>query len=233
ESYKNDEIKNFIETNKNSIFHNLPTSTIVSSVVATYNKMQEGVIDLEITLSGKIYNNKGELVDASEASKYKVSLIGFKTTGLTTILKEKEISIKDINELSNQKASEIKNENDISTLKTKIKELVENSFLENQLEDIDIEITINSSNYSKGALDVKVKIQNSKTWANGVKEESKEFELKLVGFKIQAATEISNFEIKNLKKDILSKHYAIPYGKWNPNSTSTQEEPETDEKTHE
>ncbi|MBR2055565.1 MAG: hypothetical protein IJ970_00745, partial [Mycoplasmataceae bacterium] len=167
----------------------------------------------------------------ADNKEFSIKLIGFKTTGLTTTLKEKEISVKDIEGLKDKKASEIKNDENgtnNSTLKTKIKDLIQDTFLGNKLENDDIEIILDQVkiNDAKGTLDVKVKVKNDKSWENGEKKE-KEFELKLVGFKIQAATEVVNFEIKDLNRDILKKYYATPYEKIN---SSTKQDSTTQDK---
>ena len=233
ESYTNEQVKSFIETNKDKIFHNLPQETTISSIESVY-KVAEGKIEVKVKFSGKVHNKEGQLVDVDSNKEYKVELIGFKTTNLTTYLSSTELDIKEISELSSKKASEITSL-DQENLKNKIKDLVKDLFLNKAIEVGDIEITTQNSNANdaKGTLDIKVSIKNNKAWENGVKKESKEFNLKLTGFKIQGSTTIANFEIKDLKKSIFSKHYAIPYGKWNEGTTATTTETQTDEQANE
>ena len=233
ESYTNEQVKSFIETNKDKIFHNLPQETTISSIESVY-KVVEGKIEVKVKFSGKIHNKEGQLVDVDSNKEYKVELIGFKTTNLTTYLSSTELDIKEISELSSKKASEIKSL-DQENLKNKIKDLVKDLFLDKAIEVSDIEITTQDSNANdaKGTLDLKLSIKNNKAWENGVKKESKEFNLKLTGFKIQAPTTIANFEIKDLKKSIFSKHYAIPYGKWDSTTVATTTENQTNEQANE
>ena len=234
ESYTNEQVKSFIETNKDKIFHNLPQETTISSIESVY-KVVEGKIEVKVKFSGKVHNKEGQLVDVDSNKEYKVELIGFKTTNLTTYLSSTELDIKEISELSSKKASEIVSL-DQENLKNKIKDLVKDLFLDKAIEVSDIEITTQDSNANdaKGTLDLKVSIKNNKAWENGVKKEkSKEFNLKLTGFKIQAPTKIANFEIKDLKKDTFSKHYATPFGKWSEGVAATTTETQTDEQANE
>ncbi|MBR2998960.1 MAG: hypothetical protein IKF44_01040, partial [Mycoplasmataceae bacterium] len=90
-----------------------------------------------------------------------------------------------------------------------------------------------NANDAKGTLTLEVTIKNNKAWKDGVKEDNKKFNLKLTGFKIQAPTKIANFEIKDLKKDTFSKHYATPFGKWDSTTAATTTEGETDEQANE
>ncbi|MBR3348157.1 MAG: hypothetical protein IKG36_01940, partial [Mycoplasmataceae bacterium] len=85
ESYSNDQVKAFIESNKNTIFHNLHNETTISSTESVY-KVVEGKIEVKVKLSGKVYNTEGQLVDTDSKKEYQVELIGFKTTNLTTYL---------------------------------------------------------------------------------------------------------------------------------------------------
>ena len=234
ESYSNDQVKAFIESNKNTIFHNLHNETTIVSIDYTY-RIVDGTIEAKVKLGGKVYDREGKLVNADSNKEYQVSLIGFKTIGLTTTLKVKEFSVKDIEGLKDKKASEIKKENNNDDLsKIKIKDLIQDSFLAQEIQDNDIEITIKEEtvNDALGTLDVKVKVKNNKTWEYGIKKETKDFDLKLTGFKIQPPTEISNFEIKNLIDAKIKDKYAIPYGKWETSQVSTQED-KSDEQTNE
>ncbi|MBR2999277.1 MAG: hypothetical protein IKF44_02670, partial [Mycoplasmataceae bacterium] len=123
ESYTNEQVKSFIETNKDKIFHNLHNETTILSIGYTY-RIVDGIIEAKVKLGGKVYDTEGKLVNADSNKEYQVSLIGFKTIGLTTTLKVKEFSVKDIEGLKDKKASEIKNDENgtnNSTLKTKIK----------------------------------------------------------------------------------------------------------------
>ncbi|MBR3832408.1 MAG: hypothetical protein IKJ72_02130, partial [Mycoplasmataceae bacterium] len=106
ESYTNEQVKSFIETNKDKIFHNLPQETTISSIESVY-KVVEGKIEVKVKFSGKVHNKEGQLVDVDSNKEYKVELIGFKTTNLTTYLSSTELDIKEISELSSKKASEI------------------------------------------------------------------------------------------------------------------------------
>ena len=249
ESYTNEQVKSFIETNKDKIFHNLPQQTTISSIESVY-KVVEGKIEVKVKLGGKVYNTEGQLVDADSNKEYQVSLIGFKTTNLTTYLSSTELDIKEISELSSKKASEIvseinKQETETSRkldqenlknkIKNLIKDLVKDLFLDKAIEVSDIEITTQDSNANdaKGTLDLEVTIKNNKAWKDGVKKDNEKFNLKLTGFKIQAPTTIANFEIKDLKKDTFSKHYATPFGKWSEGVAATGTETQTDEQANE
>ena len=237
ESYNNEKVKSFIETNKDKIFHNLAKETTISSTESVY-KVVEGKIEVKVKLGGKVYNTEGQLVDADSSKEYQVSLIGFKTTDLTTYLSSTELDIKEISELSSKKASEIVNNinSNNEELKNKIKDLIKSPTLGQEIQTTsDIEITTQDSNANdaKGTLDLEVTIKNNKAWEDGVKKDNKKFNLKLTGFKIQAPTTIANFEIKDLKKDTFSKHYATPFGKWESTTAATTTETETDEQANE
>ena len=57
ESYNEEDVKNFVETNRSSIFHNLPNGvTINLSLSSESYKITEGIIEVKTTLAGKIYN---------------------------------------------------------------------------------------------------------------------------------------------------------------------------------
>ncbi|MBR2022395.1 MAG: hypothetical protein IJ997_01750, partial [Mycoplasmataceae bacterium] len=172
ESYNNEKVKSFIETNKDKIFHNLHNETTILSTESVY-KVVEGKIEVKVKLSGKVYNTEGQLVNADPNKEYQVSLIGFKTTNLTTYLSSTELDIKEISELSSKKASEIVSEinkteepgtsrkidqeNLKNKIKNLIKDLVKDLFLDKAIEVSDIEITIQDSNANandaKGTLD--------------------------------------------------------------------------------
>ena len=249
ESYTNEQVKSFIETNKDKIFHNLHQQTTISSTESVY-KVVEGKIEVKVKFSGKVHNKEGQLVDVDSNKEYKVELIGFKTTNLTTYLSSTELDIKEISELSSKKASEIvieinksetatsrklDQENLKNKIKNLIKDLVKDLFLDKAIEVSDIEITTQDSNANdaKGTLDLEVTIKNNKAWKDGVKKDNEKFNLKLTGFKIQAPTTIANFEIKDLKKDTFSKHYATPFGKWDSTTAATTIETQTDEQANE
>lgn len=201
------DIKNYLWSNKETYFNNIPETASSDSIQVTIDNKQSnsGTLTISVKLTD-IYNNSGEHITGEPGIKAQIQMQGFLSENKSTTFSGTETNVSSITELSSMVPT------DITSSNSHLKEFIFNNLIQNKAPSTTVSnivsVSLGDASNTNGTLVINSIVVNKYQDANGVvhnEETTLTGNITLHGFQTRNKTSLISSTVNVISNSELNK----------------------------